>query len=39
MISEFDRAHVGQIIAGDGDWFSAHLLWREVRDMIGATCA
>lgn len=24
--SEYDRAHVGSIIAGDGTWFSAHVL-------------
>jgi hypothetical protein len=24
--SEFDRAHVGQILRGRGDWFSAHVL-------------
>lgn len=26
MISKFDRAHVGQLVAGKGDWFTAHLL-------------
>ena len=25
-LSEYDRANVGAIIAGDGDWFSAQLL-------------
>jgi hypothetical protein len=25
-ISEYDRAHVGDILRGNGDWFSAHLL-------------
>jgi len=25
-ISEFDKAHVGDILAGHGDWFSAKLL-------------
>lgn len=25
-ISDFDREHVGEIVAGHGDWFSAHLL-------------
>ena len=26
MLSDFDRAHVGDILAGNGDWFSAELL-------------
>jgi hypothetical protein len=26
MLSDFDRAHVGEILAGSGDWFSAELL-------------
>lgn len=25
-LSEFDREHMTDIIAGDGDWFTAHLL-------------
>ena len=26
MLSEFDKTHVGEILAGMGDWFSAQLL-------------
>ena len=26
MLSEFDKAHVQQILRGHGDWFSAQLL-------------
>lgn len=26
MISDFDRAHIGDIVAGGGDWFTAELL-------------
>lgn len=26
MISDYDREHIGEIIAGRGDWFTAHLL-------------
>lgn len=26
MMTEFDKANVGAIIAGEGDWFNAHLL-------------
>jgi len=26
MLSEHDKEHIGDIIAGYGDWFSAHLL-------------
>lgn len=26
MISDYDRAHIADIIAGDGDWFTAKLL-------------
>ena len=26
MISDFDKAHVGEILAGNGDWFTAQLL-------------
>lgn len=26
MISDYDRAHVEEIIAGHGDWFTAYLL-------------
>lgn len=26
MISDYDRAHIGDILAGDGDWFTAYLL-------------
>ncbi len=26
MISEYDRAHIADLIAGDGDWFTAQLL-------------
>jgi hypothetical protein len=25
-ISEYDRTHVGMLVAGSGNWFSAHLL-------------
>ena len=25
-ISDFDKAHIGDILAGSGDWFTAHLL-------------
>jgi hypothetical protein len=25
-ISDYDRAHIGDIVAGRGDWFTAHLL-------------
>lgn len=25
-ISQFDRTHMKEIIAGEGDWFTAHLL-------------
>jgi hypothetical protein len=25
-ISDFDRAHIADILAGEGDWFTAHLL-------------
>jgi hypothetical protein len=24
-VSEYDRAHMGEIMMGEGDWFSAHL--------------
>ena len=26
MISPYDRAHIADILAGDGDWFTAKLL-------------
>jgi len=26
MMSDFDKAHIGDIIAGHGDWFTAQLL-------------
>ena len=26
MLSPFDRAHVGDLVAGHGSWFTAHLL-------------
>jgi hypothetical protein len=26
MLSPYDRAHIGDILAGDGTWFTAHLL-------------
>lgn len=26
MISEYDKAHIPQILKGEGDWFTAHLL-------------
>lgn len=26
MISDFDREHIGDIVAGNGDWFTAELL-------------
>lgn len=26
MISEYDKAHIEDILAGEGDWFTAHLL-------------
>lgn len=26
MISDFDRAHIGDIVAGHGTWFTADLL-------------
>ena len=26
MISPYDRAHIGEILAGEGDWFTAKLL-------------
>ena len=26
MISDYDRAHIGSILAGEGDWFTAQLL-------------
>jgi hypothetical protein len=25
-ISDYDREHIGDIVAGHGDWFTAHLL-------------
>lgn len=24
-VSDYDRAHIGEIVAGHGTWFSAHL--------------
>ena len=26
MLSPFDRAHIGDIVAGHGSWFTAHLI-------------
>jgi len=26
MMSDFDRAHIGDLVAGHGDWFTAQLL-------------
>lgn len=26
MISDYDRMHIGDIVAGGGDWFTAQLL-------------
>lgn len=26
MFSDYDRAHIGDLVAGDGDWATAHLL-------------
>lgn len=26
MISDYDKEHIGEIIAGHGDWFTAQLL-------------
>lgn len=26
MINDHDREHIGEIMAGRGDWFTAHLL-------------
>jgi hypothetical protein len=25
-MTEFDRANIGAIVAGEGDWFNAHLI-------------
>lgn len=26
MISDYDRTHIADILAGEGDWFTAHLI-------------
>lgn len=26
MMNDYDRKHLGEILAGQGDWFNAHLL-------------
>lgn len=25
-LSDYDKAHIGDLVAGEGNWFSAHLL-------------
>ena len=32
-LSDYDKAHVGDILAGQGDWFSARLL-RALNDLL-----